>query len=167
MAHSTTHKPTNTQRGQQTAAMARYVVFTKWRKRRLNAGIRTRTELEGWRTSKRRVRSSGFVGGLPYFRSSREELSSNTKRAVKNVGINNGRSALQTRHGEKRFPLHCLAGERLPFEQLLWLHSVSYEVGTSRHIVRDPMKTLPRETVFLQSVSTNGMRRVRLSRTSA
>ena len=44
-------------------------------------------------------------------RSSREELSSNTKPAVKNVGINNGRSALQTRHGEKRFPFHCLGGE--------------------------------------------------------
>ena len=48
-------------------------------------------------------------------------------------------------------------------EQLLWLHSVPYELGTSRYSIRDPMETLPRENVPLQTVSTNGMRRVRLS----
>ena len=52
---------------------------------------------------------------------------------------------------------------RLPLEQLLWLHSVPYELGTSRYSIRDPMETLPRENVPLQTVSTNGMRRVRLS----
>jgi len=44
-------------------------------------------------------------------RSSREELSSISKPAVKYVGIDNARSALQTRPGLKRFPLHSLAGD--------------------------------------------------------
>jgi len=48
-------------------------------------------------------------------------------------------------------------------EQLLWLRSVPYVVRKSRYSVRDPMETLPRENVPLQTVSTNGMRRVRLS----
>ena len=41
----------------------------------------------------------------------REELSTSSKPAVKYVGIINGRSALQTTHGEKCFCLRCLAGE--------------------------------------------------------
>ena len=106
--------------------MVRYVVLTKKRKRRSKPGIReNQSHLCSKGGAPAHVEcevqfSLGACHALQKWqrkipenspRSSRKELSSISKPAVKYVGIDNARSALQTRPGLKRFPLHSLAGD--------------------------------------------------------